>query len=972
MPLALCLKMSRMFLFTFLFFGAVLAAQGSESKDGLGAGCEVKSKVVEYGALRFEIPELMRTGFILRPRPTDLEAGTRDRPEIRSIHEPWNFNHLMSRHQPISIGRVSKDDRFGDSYLPSVLDMPIKFPGTDHFVPDNFRALEPSIQRIIDFEAAINPNLQKSYYAYLTVHQSWVEPNATQRRPGLHVDGFQGPERPVKELIEHSYLLFNATPTVFTQQGFDFANFDFTRYNAFSEMDRQSRPELEFPGHENELYFFNAYTIHRADPATRRVLRTFVRITYSVAIFDRLGLSDNPLFPYSWDRKEKNLQASLLKYTPPLGLDRLGSISSLAEIRGRRIGLIGVGEGSDALQAAQVASLLERQGREIAFVASFRKERPHLGGVDLGSGLIQVDGDFQMPGRNFESRLAGDFATFVLMDDGRRELSEPLSRLVRDHGVDSLVFVDSGGNVLSPHHLHGRLLNDHRTLLAAESIPISHKSVVVVCPGIEMPSNAHELLANSGARRYRPDEAERQLLLSNFGRWGMSIESPHTFAFTPMIWQQALRGDFGDQRFPTQYPGDPKFPVTPESQDLMVSDFETTFQSIFGRAPRISSRDSSFLPEVERVDLSQGHTMDDASAYARKHLGDHILNGPVIFAVGQVDEARDALAKAGWVLGAPDSSQKEGFHRLYSVRRESDGAAGTAVLRVNTVERLVHLQAAAKILGVNSDQVTTLGSFFSWKKHFSEILARAGRVDHVIMGMPNSILDIFLRGTNAELYEKIGEGFEARRRIIDINDHELANLWIAKLQRSNGEVLYFVPNLFGAMAEDLSTALLKLKPRSFSYVGTAGSLDPSLKVFDTFQPSEMQWEDGAALGINWLETLGNEPRRGRHGQVPSFLIETEAWLKSRKLHAQSVDVEFASVALAVARERDSGTHFHAQLVVSDLLVGPQRRDISFWSYQDGLKAKDAFKPFIAALRDHYGIQNDFVSLEFFSLAGKAP
>lgn len=87
---------------------------------------------------------------------------------------------------------------------------------------------------------------------------------------------------------------------------------------------------------------------------------------------------------------------------------------------------------------------------------------------------------------------------------------------------------------------------------------------------------------------------------------------------------------------------------------------------------------------------------------------------------------------------------------------------------------------------------------------------------------------------------------------------------------------------------------------------------------------------------------------------------------------QSVDVEFASVALAVGRERHPDTRFHAQLIVSDLLVGPNRRDISIWNYDDGLKAKEAFKPFIAELRRLYGIQDDFVSLEFFSLAGDNP
>ena len=564
----------------YIFFLLMIPTQGVPAYASCNTA--MKKKVIEYGNIKFEIPELKKTGFILRPSD-ELAPVSRAillQPEVKAINQKWNFNHLLESHQPIKIGEVSNPKKFASKGMMSVLDMPIKFPGTDYYIPDNFLQLKETIQKIIDFEVQVNPDHQRKYFAYLTVHQSWVDVGNYQRRPGLHVDGFQGVERPEKEEIEHSYLVSNAVPTVFTQQKFDVNNFDFSRYNIFSEFDRQNNQIEEYTAGENEIYMANAYSVHRSDLAQKKVLRTFVRLTYSVAIFDRLGLTDNPLFPYQWNRVEKKLQASFEKYTPPLGIEKIESVKNLNNLPGNRVGVIGVGEGADGLQAAQIATLLKLTGKSVEFICSFRKGREYLNGEKISEDLVKVNPDFKMEGRNFEAPISNDYVTYIAFDRVNNDLQPSLALLAKKHGIDSFVFVDGGGNVLSPVDLEKKQLNDHRTIFAGDTFSNLKKSLIIVSPGVDMPRNAHELLSHVNAKRYRPNEIERKLILDQYKKWGMPFEYPHTFAFIPMLWQQALRGEFGPQSFSTLYPGDPRYIVTPESQDLMIIDWESLIHAI--------------------------------------------------------------------------------------------------------------------------------------------------------------------------------------------------------------------------------------------------------------------------------------------------------------------------------------------------------------------------------------------------------
>jgi hypothetical protein len=61
-----------------------------------------------------------------------------------------------------------------------------------------------------------------------------------------------------------------------------------------------------------EVVRCSAYTVHRADVAPRDLVRTFLRLSYSVRQFDRLGNSVNSRFGRLWSYESRDTPAHLV------------------------------------------------------------------------------------------------------------------------------------------------------------------------------------------------------------------------------------------------------------------------------------------------------------------------------------------------------------------------------------------------------------------------------------------------------------------------------------------------------------------------------------------------------------------------------------------------------------------------------------------------------------------------------------
>lgn len=191
------------------------------------------------------------------------------------------------------------------------------------YVPEDIKSIMPLIQHVCMIEKHFNPRFTDEYYVFVTISQSEVEKGAQQRRGGWHIDGHQGYERlqqstGAKLPCDRQYLICNTLPTEFIPVNY---NFDKLRkycedmscgmdsvnmqdvIDTYASLKEAESPETVVRLKTNRLTFLNPYMTHRAAfNNEQKVLRTFIRIIFSVYPRDRLGDSVNPclgpIFPW--------------------------------------------------------------------------------------------------------------------------------------------------------------------------------------------------------------------------------------------------------------------------------------------------------------------------------------------------------------------------------------------------------------------------------------------------------------------------------------------------------------------------------------------------------------------------------------------------------------------------------------------------------------------------------------------------
>lgn len=204
-------------------------------------------------------------------------------------------------HSPV---KVAIDDH-SFSMMPQCLDMPIRLAGeTDYKLPTNWIALKETLEQLISIEHKHNPNW-KDYHTYITVDNRPVKVGQQQRHGGLHVDGFQGERINPKTKITRNYVATTNGGTQFWNQRFIVA--DPKKFNVFKGFDLQIDGD-PFIAEPNNFYFMNAYTVHESGFAEFDGDRIFVRLTYDLKEFDRLGNTKNPHLNYNWNMVQRNAQ----------------------------------------------------------------------------------------------------------------------------------------------------------------------------------------------------------------------------------------------------------------------------------------------------------------------------------------------------------------------------------------------------------------------------------------------------------------------------------------------------------------------------------------------------------------------------------------------------------------------------------------------------------------------------------------
>lgn len=271
-------------------------------------------KRYKYNGTEFTVPDFCGRGTVLSVNPqTVIESP--QHPIMENVHTIWDSRKFSVPRQPLTVGLVEDRSSFCTTGAPRTLDLPIKFPGTDYRLPKEIRQFRVALETMIGFEHAINPYAGE-YYAYVTVDQGMVQQGEMQRKGGCHVDGFQGARIQPKTYINRSYVVADMVPTVFYCHPFCTEHMDEGIHDFFLDFDRQAQEGCTYRPEPFQISLMDVYTVHRSDWASEACFRTFLRLSYDVAVFDRLGNAHNPLFDYEWEMLPRDTQQHLVRYQP--------------------------------------------------------------------------------------------------------------------------------------------------------------------------------------------------------------------------------------------------------------------------------------------------------------------------------------------------------------------------------------------------------------------------------------------------------------------------------------------------------------------------------------------------------------------------------------------------------------------------------------------------------------------------------
>lgn len=234
--------------------------------------------------------------------------------QLNNINQLWNESNFEKINLPHNLFSLDATEiaAYSTGKDIRILDMPIKFPGSDYKIPHELVALSPLIKKIVAHEHNINNDID-NYYCYLTLDRRLVRSGNTTRKSGIHVDGFQGARLGEKLPVDHSYILSNVLPTLFYNQPFKVEKeWDKSCHNYFEGFEKQKRENNVIAYLANTVLLMDAYCLHEAPVATIDTHRTFLRLSYTVREFDRLGNAHNHMFDYDWQMFPRDIQSTLL------------------------------------------------------------------------------------------------------------------------------------------------------------------------------------------------------------------------------------------------------------------------------------------------------------------------------------------------------------------------------------------------------------------------------------------------------------------------------------------------------------------------------------------------------------------------------------------------------------------------------------------------------------------------------------
>jgi hypothetical protein len=227
----------------------------------------------------------------------------------RLNEDPRQFDFIRYAEEIHPAIPVFKEDLNAEKYkqLPRCLDMPLRLAGQEEYrLPTEWEPLKGTLEKVISVEHEHNTSWN-DYHTYLTVDTNKVAKGTQQRHAGLHVDGFQGNRIKEKTKVTRNYIATSNGGTLYFPQRFISA--DPEHFNVFLGFELQA--DTSALCDENTFYFIDAYTVHESGFAQHNGERLFIRVTYDLKRFDRLGNTHNSSLDYDWEMVKRNIQETL-------------------------------------------------------------------------------------------------------------------------------------------------------------------------------------------------------------------------------------------------------------------------------------------------------------------------------------------------------------------------------------------------------------------------------------------------------------------------------------------------------------------------------------------------------------------------------------------------------------------------------------------------------------------------------------
>lgn len=249
---------------------------------------------------------------------------------------------------------------------------------------------------------------------------------------------------------------------------------------------------------------------------------------------------------------------------------------------GKKVLFIGMGGGSDIVQAAALSEYLERNfGSFTAAFASVRKAENELIGATLvrGTGKTSTTlkrisehtgpkGDWRFLENLMLTTPHDPLAKvpmYIINSLKRQHIVHDLNLLLDIYRPDVVMGVDTGGDSLFPTWTHETSSNadltnnspdqDRQVLTALSQVArptaIRRAGVdfltAIVAPGVDTPPAAHHILWAAEAARLPFSERDKQLFCTRYAGWSMdgSGNSQNRYGKTALAWLAALRQQYG-------------------------------------------------------------------------------------------------------------------------------------------------------------------------------------------------------------------------------------------------------------------------------------------------------------------------------------------------------------------------------------------------------------------------------------------